>query len=555
MTKKNDFKFIMPLIKSYDGDHGYYHIEFGLSTTQKDLQDDTMTPNALEGMVEQIKHLELTINDGHQHKLKDTIGPMTDAHIEDGNLIADLRVRKMWEEEIRDLVDSGTPLGGSIEGNSLKTIHKTIQKLEKDIIDEVQLYGGALTPIPAAWNLRGTAREKKKARRCIGSVCSQIQKSITMDTIKDGSLKIRDSVISKASGAISRGAVDTGEWNGTNLSIEDLKKWAAVIDTTKDPNTKTAYKYPLGKGDNASAKGISSAQGYARNSLPALASKLEPLTEKLSNKKDKTLTKTIKCPSCGQFVQNGHIFCPQCGGKVKSMIRCPNCSNNVDELHNTFCPNCGAKLNKKIGDGELTKNETPEIPNENEGMDDDNIIEKIKDLLHKARPTKNKPVEDSPEEEAAETADEEDEEEEEDKMKKKTVSTDLEKVLLQKDTEIKALQKRLDTRDEADLLKEKDTLLKESLKLQKRLNKDMTPEEESNLVKEIKTDLEKTNGVQLVERDITVYKKALTKIPTGPLPPIDKTLENQKTEYEKKLEKLNKKINEHGIVKDIEESD
>ena len=83
----------------------------------------------------------------------------------------------------------------------------------------------------------------------------------------------------------------------------------------------------------------------------------------------------------------------------------------------------------------------------------------------------------------------------------------------------------------------------------------MTPEEESNLVKEIKTDLEKTNGVQLVERDITVYKKALTKIPTGPLPPIDKTLENQKTEYEKKLEKLNKKINEHGIVKDIEESD
>lgn len=170
------FKFTMPLIKDYEGaegDDGYYHIAFGLSTTVKDLQDDEMTDNAIDRMVEELKKVQIVINDSHQHGLKDLIGPTTDAWRDGTDVMVDLRVRKKWEEEIRDLVDSGTPLGGSIEGKTTKTIPGT---MNKQVIDDVKLFGGALTDIPAAWNLRGTAREVKSG--CPGSMCTQILKSL-----------------------------------------------------------------------------------------------------------------------------------------------------------------------------------------------------------------------------------------------------------------------------------------------------------------------------------------------------------------------------------------
>ena len=46
----------------------------------------------------------------------------------------------------------------------------------------------------------------------------------------------------------------------------------------------------------------------------------------------------------------------------------------------------------------------------------------------------------------------------------------------------------------------------------------MTPEQESDLVKEIKTDLEKDHGSELVERDIKAMTKAVEKIPAHDLP-------------------------------------
>lgn len=164
------FAFTMPLLKGYDGDDGYYHIQFGLSTTVKDLQNDEISDKGLDGMVEELKKVQIAINDGHNHRLKDLIGPTTKAWREGTDMFVDLRVRKMWEEEIKDLIASETPLGGSIEGKTTKTI---LSK-GKPLIDGVKLYGGALTDIPAAWNLRGSAKEKT----CSGSLCSQLKKSL-----------------------------------------------------------------------------------------------------------------------------------------------------------------------------------------------------------------------------------------------------------------------------------------------------------------------------------------------------------------------------------------
>ena len=168
----------MPLTKNYTDDDGYLHIEFGLSTTVKDLQEDEMTENALNEAVEELKNVQLVINDGHNHRLKDLIGPTTDAWIEGNDMFVDLKVRKMWEEEIQDLLDSGTPLGGSIEGRATRRITKKVNGINKTLIDGVKLRGGALTDMPAAWNLRGTARE---ANTCEHSLCGQIKKSLDSD--------------------------------------------------------------------------------------------------------------------------------------------------------------------------------------------------------------------------------------------------------------------------------------------------------------------------------------------------------------------------------------
>jgi hypothetical protein len=178
-----DFKFTMPLIKGYDGDDGYYHIQFGLSTTVKDLQNDEISDKGLDGMVEELKKVQIAINDGHNHKLKDLIGPTTTAWREGTDMFVDLKVRKMWEEEIKDLITSGTPLGGSIEGKATKSIIS--KDTGKPLIDGVKLYGGALTDIPAAWNLRGSAREKT----CTGSLCGQLKKSLGIEKLEGNNVK------------------------------------------------------------------------------------------------------------------------------------------------------------------------------------------------------------------------------------------------------------------------------------------------------------------------------------------------------------------------------
>ena len=96
------FKFAIPLLtKSKDfkeakrDEFGCKHIQFGLSTTVPDLQGDTMTDNALNKMVEQLKANPIVINDGHNHSIKDEMGPTTDAWIDGTDLIVDLRVRKI----------------------------------------------------------------------------------------------------------------------------------------------------------------------------------------------------------------------------------------------------------------------------------------------------------------------------------------------------------------------------------------------------------------------------------------------------------------------------
>ena len=86
----------------------------------------------------------------------------------------------------------------SIEGTALKTLFQKsfdgTKVLKKEIIDDLELYAGALTTIPAAWNLRGTAKSKSLSKNGIPTMCSQIMKSLNINS--EGGDTIKKSVIS-----------------------------------------------------------------------------------------------------------------------------------------------------------------------------------------------------------------------------------------------------------------------------------------------------------------------------------------------------------------------
>ncbi|MDY9922785.1 hypothetical protein [Methanobacterium sp.] len=183
-----EFEFTMPLVKSYDGDDGYYHIKFAISSADPDLQGDQMTDKALNEIVEQAKGINIdgsqlkgiNIDDNHQKGLKSLIGPVTDAWIDTEKRVwVDLRVREEWETTIKDLVNSKTHLGGSIQGKATEVLPDTENGIRK--INGVLIIKAALTDIPAAWDTRGTAQAVSK---CYGSMCAQIMKSLGIETLE-----------------------------------------------------------------------------------------------------------------------------------------------------------------------------------------------------------------------------------------------------------------------------------------------------------------------------------------------------------------------------------
>ena len=46
------FKIRMPLQKGYDGGDGFYYLEFALSTTDVDLENEQVTAECLDDMIE-----------------------------------------------------------------------------------------------------------------------------------------------------------------------------------------------------------------------------------------------------------------------------------------------------------------------------------------------------------------------------------------------------------------------------------------------------------------------------------------------------------------------
>ena len=168
------FNTILPLVKAETGEDGYYYLTFGLSTDTADLENEQVTEACLDDMIEQAKSINSF--QVHQYGLDDIIGPIVDAWKEKQNktniMFVNVRVRPSLTEKIKELVDTGVRLGGSIGGIYLKDrMQDGIRILEK-----VQLLEGSLTPLPVNWDTLGTAGRATKS--CPNGLCKQIYNSI-----------------------------------------------------------------------------------------------------------------------------------------------------------------------------------------------------------------------------------------------------------------------------------------------------------------------------------------------------------------------------------------
>lgn len=184
MDKKEiqgSFNFLMPLKKGYEGDDGYYYLEYALSTTDPDLVKDQMTEDCIDDMIKQAPKL----NSFMSHNYEKVIGPIVKSWKEikekSTEMWVKVRVKPSLRKEIEEDINTGVRYGGSIGGDFIKGYQEgDIRKIEK-----VQLMEGSLTPMPMNWATSGTAREGI-SKGCPNNICTQILKSADIQLVKKG---------------------------------------------------------------------------------------------------------------------------------------------------------------------------------------------------------------------------------------------------------------------------------------------------------------------------------------------------------------------------------
>jgi len=177
--KNKKFKMVMPLVKGETEKDGHYYIKFALSTTNEDLEGEEVSEACLDDMISQAKNLNSFQN--HLYGLDDIIGPIVDSWKQKGEngiqqMWIKVRVRPSMKDTIKELIDTGVRLGGSIGGSYIE------DRIEngKRILEKINLLEGSLTPIPVNQDTLGTASEDNPeiGKGCQNGMCSQIIKSI-----------------------------------------------------------------------------------------------------------------------------------------------------------------------------------------------------------------------------------------------------------------------------------------------------------------------------------------------------------------------------------------
>lgn len=177
-TETKSFKVFAPT-KTKDitlNENGTLTITGIASTTNRDLDGDIVTQEAIESLQKQVVGLNLHLD--HTHTYEGGIGAITGATVEDNSLVITAVVLPEYATGIKERLDIGMNFGFSVGG---------IPEfgMNYDIITDFKLLEVSLTLLPANWDTFGTVEAEGVVKsNCLTGACHHILKNLTGDKMR-----------------------------------------------------------------------------------------------------------------------------------------------------------------------------------------------------------------------------------------------------------------------------------------------------------------------------------------------------------------------------------
>lgn len=143
------------------------------STTNKDLQNEIVSKEAIVSMQKQVVGLNLHLD--HNHKYDGAIGVITESEItKDNELYITAKIFKTYANDIRERLNFGMKFGFSIGGIPQRN------KAQLNIINDIKLLEISLTPLPANYDSYGSVEIVKGVivSNCFGKACHYLLKNM-----------------------------------------------------------------------------------------------------------------------------------------------------------------------------------------------------------------------------------------------------------------------------------------------------------------------------------------------------------------------------------------
>lgn len=188
-AKNLQFKVGMPVNKKSYGlnEDGTLTIVGVASTTNKDLHDEIVTPQAIESLKEQAINRNLHLD--HNHDYLGGIGVVKDAYIEDNELYVVATILPEFAQGIKERLDLGMNFGLSIAGIPIRS------NRNPNVIEDYELLEISLTLLPANWDTYGTVESKGfVVGGCLTGVCDYILKKELGETMVEETPNVEEEI-------------------------------------------------------------------------------------------------------------------------------------------------------------------------------------------------------------------------------------------------------------------------------------------------------------------------------------------------------------------------
>lgn len=179
-TKLKKFRvYAPPDVKSYGlNENGTLTITGIASTTNRDLDGDIVTPEALESLARQVVGLNLHLD--HNHHYDGGIGVITDAELLESSLRITAVILPEYAKGIQERLELGMNFGFSIGGLPITS------SMDHNQINDFLLLEMSLTLLPANWDTFGTVESKGIVKsKCLTGACHYILKEFKNEDLSD----------------------------------------------------------------------------------------------------------------------------------------------------------------------------------------------------------------------------------------------------------------------------------------------------------------------------------------------------------------------------------